>query len=55
MAALNQLATRVVAAGEPLWHDGSTEDLPPQIEEALEDYVDQSYGRNVAVLPFTGT
>ncbi len=51
VAALNNLATRVVAAGEPLWHDGSTEDLPPQIEEALEDYVDQSYGRNVAVLP----
>ncbi|MDG2223393.1 MAG: biotin/lipoyl-binding protein [Rubripirellula sp.] len=51
VTALNNLATRVVAAGEPLWHDGSTEDLPPQIEEALEDYVDQSYGRNVAVLP----
>ena len=51
VAALNRLATRVVAAGEPLWHDGSTEDLPPQIEEALEDYVDQSYGRNIAVLP----
>lgn len=51
IAALNNLATRVVAAGEPLWHDGTTEDLPPQIEEALEDYVDQSYGRNIAVLP----
>lgn len=51
VAALNNLATRVVAAGEPLWHDGSTEDLPPQIEEALEEYVDQSYGRNIAVLP----
>jgi len=51
VAALNRLATRVVAAGEPLWHDGSTEDLPPQIEEALEDYVDLSYGRNLAVLP----
>jgi len=51
VAALNKLATRVVAAGEPLWHDGTTEDLPPQIEEALEDYVDQSYGRSIAVLP----
>jgi len=51
VTALNNLATRVVAAGEPLWHDGATEDLPPQIEEALEDYVDQSYGRNMAVLP----
>ena len=51
IAALNKLSSRVVAAGEPLWHDGKTEDLPPQIEEALEDYVDQSYGRNIAVLP----
>ncbi len=51
VSALNMLATRVVAAGEPLWHDGTTVDLPPQIEEALEDYVDQSYGRNIAVLP----
>ncbi|TWU57605.1 biotin/lipoyl-binding protein [Rubripirellula reticaptiva] len=51
VTALNNLATRVVAAGEPLWHDGSTEDLPPQIEEALEDYVDESYGRNIVVLP----
>lgn len=51
VAALNKLATRVVAAGEPLWHDGTAEDLPPQIEEALEEYVDQSYGRHIAVLP----
>ncbi len=51
VTALNKLATRVVAAGEPLWHDGTVVDLPPQIEEALEDYVDQSYGRNIAVLP----
>ncbi len=51
VTALNRLASRVVAAGEPLWHDGSTEDLPPQIEEALEEYVDLSYGRNIAVLP----
>ena len=51
VARLNQLATRVVAAGEPLWHDGTEVDLPPQIEEALEDYVDESYGRHIAVLP----
>ncbi|MCO8123876.1 hemolysin D [Stieleria sp. TO1_6] len=54
VSALNKLATRVCAAGEPLYHDGATEDLPPQIEEALEDYVDQSYGRNIAVLPLRG-
>jgi F0F1-type ATP synthase beta subunit len=27
------------------------EDLPPQIEEAIEDYVDLSHGRTVTVLP----
>lgn len=48
---LNNLATRVVRSGEPLWYDGSTEDLPPQIEEAIEDYVDLSHGRTVTVLP----
>jgi hypothetical protein len=49
--ALGNLATRVIHSGEPLWYDGSTEDLPPQLEEAIEDYVDLSHGRTVAVLP----
>jgi hypothetical protein len=49
--ALNNLATRVIKSGEPLWYDGSTEDLPSQLEEAIEDYVDLSHGRTVTVLP----
>ncbi|MFM8397549.1 MAG: hemolysin D, partial [Pirellula sp.] len=40
--ALNNLATRVIKSGEPLWYDGSTEDLPAQLEEAIEDYDDLS-------------
>ncbi len=48
---LNNLATKVVRSGEPLWYDGSMEDLPPQIEEAVEDYVDLSHGRTITVLP----
>ncbi|MCA9128925.1 MAG: HlyD family efflux transporter periplasmic adaptor subunit [Planctomycetales bacterium] len=51
ITALNNLATRVVAAGESLWYDGSVEDLPPQLEEAIEDYVDLSHGRTIAILP----
>ncbi len=51
VTALNRLATRVVAAGQALWYDGSVEDLPPQLEEAIEDYVDLSHGRTIAVLP----
>lgn len=48
---LARLATRVVKSGEPLWYGGSTDDLPPQIEEAVQDYVDQSYTKSLAVIP----
>ncbi len=51
VSALNVLSTRVVSAGQSLWYDGSVEDLPPQLEEAIEDYVDLSHGRSIAVLP----
>ncbi|MBB76780.1 MAG: hemolysin D [Planctomycetaceae bacterium] len=49
--ALNQLATKVAATGEPLWYEGEKEDLPPQIEDALDEYVEESYAKAVAVLP----
>jgi hypothetical protein len=51
VAALSRLATKVVATGEPLHYEGSTEDFPPQIEKALEEYVDESYARSMVVLP----
>ncbi len=51
IAALSNLATKVVATGEPLWYEGATDDLPPQIEQAIEHYVDESYAKSVTVLP----
>ena len=48
---LGKLATRVLATGESLWFDGSTEDLPPQVEEALDDYIDESHTKMIAILP----
>ena len=51
VAALNDLATKVVATGEPLWYEGATEDLPPQVEASLENYVEETYGKSVIVLP----
>ncbi|MEC7566649.1 MAG: HlyD family efflux transporter periplasmic adaptor subunit [Planctomycetota bacterium] len=48
---LGKLATRVMRSGEPLWYEGDTEDLPPQIEEVLDEYVDESYTRTLTVLP----
>ncbi len=51
VTALGKVATRVVATGESLWYEGNTEDLPPQVEDALDAYVDESYAKNVIVLP----
>ncbi|MHB8968958.1 MAG: GAF domain-containing protein [Pirellulaceae bacterium] len=51
VTALGHVATRVVATGESLWYEGVNEDLPPQVEEALEAYVDESYAKSVIVLP----
>jgi hypothetical protein len=48
---LGKLATRVVATGESLWYDGTTEDLPPQVEDALDEYIDESHTKSMAVLP----
>ncbi|MCC7085150.1 MAG: HlyD family efflux transporter periplasmic adaptor subunit [Pirellulales bacterium] len=48
---LGKLATVVVKAGEPLWYLGDTRDLAPQIEEAVEAYVDESHSKNIVVLP----
>ena len=51
VTSLGKVATRVVATGESLWYEGNTEDLPPQVEEAIDAYVDESYAKNVIVLP----
>jgi multidrug efflux pump subunit AcrA (membrane-fusion protein) len=48
---LGKLATRVLATGESLWFDGADEDLPPQVEEALDEYVDESHTKTLAILP----
>ena len=48
---LSRIVTRVLASGEPLWYQGTTEDMPPQIEQALEHYVDDSFTRSMAILP----
>lgn len=51
IAALNRLATKAVATGEPVRYEGATEDFPPQIEKAIEDYVDESHARSLIILP----
>ncbi|MDP6447539.1 MAG: HlyD family secretion protein [Pirellulaceae bacterium] len=48
--ALERLAKRVDRTGEPLWH-GTDEEFPPQIQEAIDDYVDDAHARTLALLP----
>ncbi len=48
---LRKLTDRVCAAGEPLWYNGEKQDLPPQIENALQDYIDESHTKSLALVP----
>lgn len=48
---LGRLATAVVRTGDPLWYTGDTEDFAPQVEEAVQAYVDDSHSKTVIVLP----
>jgi len=48
---LGNLATAVLKAGEPIWYTGDTADFPPQIERAIEKYVDESHSKMIAVHP----
>jgi hypothetical protein len=48
---LGKLASAVVATGDPVWYSGDTRDLPPQVEKAVQDYVDESHTKTIAVLP----
>src|SRR5690606_24365541 len=48
---MNQLAEVVAASGEPLWYDGQSTNLPPQLESAAQRYLDESQSRLLAVYP----
>ena len=48
---LGKLAAAVLKAEEPIWYTGSTTDFPPQIEQAIEKYVDESHSKTIAVYP----
>ncbi|MGY8767357.1 MAG: HlyD family efflux transporter periplasmic adaptor subunit [Pirellulales bacterium] len=48
---LGDLASTVINTGEEFWFNGHTEDLSPQLEEAVHDYVDESHTKTIAVIP----
>ena len=48
---LEKLASKVVPTHEPLMYIGKIENLPPQIEQPLADYIQESGARCVIVIP----
>jgi multidrug efflux pump subunit AcrA (membrane-fusion protein) len=50
---LSKLAAAVAKTGEDVWYSGDTSDLAPQVEEALDAYVDESHTKAMAILPLT--
>ena len=48
---LGTLASAVAKTRRPLWYEGGVSELPPQIDEPLQAYVDQSHATMVAVVP----
>ena len=49
--ALEALVRVVARAGEPLWHPDPSRELPPQIEEELENYIDESHASALGIIP----
>jgi biotin carboxyl carrier protein len=50
---LSKLAAAVVKTGEDVWYSGDTSDMAPQVEAALDAYVDESHTKAIAILPLT--
>jgi len=51
ISAIERLATRAAATGEPLWYDDGIADLPDELQQPLDAYLEQSHARLVAVVP----
>jgi hypothetical protein len=48
---LEELASAVVAAGEPFWFAGDAPPLAPQIAAPLHAWLDESHARSLAIIP----
>jgi hypothetical protein len=48
---LGKLANAVVKTAEDVWYAGDTADMAPQVEAALDTYVDESHTKAIAILP----
>ena len=48
---LQDLSRAVLKTRQPFWYEAGGEDAPPQIEQPLQQYVDVSHARMLAIVP----
>jgi multidrug efflux pump subunit AcrA (membrane-fusion protein) len=48
---LGKLASAVTATGEAVWYTGDASRLAPQVEEAVQAYIDESHSKVVGIIP----
>lgn len=48
---LTKVARAVTKTAEDVWYSGDTTDLAPQVEKAIDAYVDEAHTKNMAILP----
>src|SRR5690606_25428676 len=51
LVALGELVDRAATTGEPCWLHPTFDDLPPQLEPLLREYVDLAHVKLVGVVP----
>jgi biotin carboxyl carrier protein len=48
---LERLCRAAVRLGEPLYFPADKDDRPPQVDELLSEYLDESHARSIAIVP----
>ena len=48
---LERLGGLAIAMREAIWHDGSAAEWPPQVDQAVQEHVDATHVRTLAVIP----
>ncbi|HEX3870933.1 MAG TPA: HlyD family efflux transporter periplasmic adaptor subunit, partial [Pirellulales bacterium] len=48
---LNQLVATVIPTGQGFWSDAARDHVAPQIEEALDDYLEETFTKLVGIVP----
>jgi multidrug efflux pump subunit AcrA (membrane-fusion protein) len=52
---LANLCGAVAATGQPFWHGGQAQELPPQLSRPLADYLDESPAIAMGIIPLVAT